>query len=185
MKHKVGDKVRIKSKAWWNAQPKNVNGSVDCGAEMFTDTMTSMCGKVVEISDVLKDTYFINECGLNWTDEMFEDEVPHPSEILLQDIANVIKSHNMGMQVSEQDGKLIIEPLKVDEDDLPIDTPCMVADELLDGWHLRYYAGKKKCFVNGKRFKEIPDKTSWGFIIPWDKFNPNDIEESLKYNINK
>lgn len=45
MKHKVGDKVKVRSKEWWNAQPKNASGSVDCGAEMFTDTMTSMCGK--------------------------------------------------------------------------------------------------------------------------------------------
>lgn len=26
-------------------------------------------------------------------------------------------------------------------------------------------------------------KVDWNCIIPWDKFNPNNIEESLKYNI--
>ena len=187
MKHKVGDKVRIKSKAWWNAQPKNASGSVDCGAEVFTDIMTSMCGKVVEISDVLKDTYFINECGLNWTDEMFEDEVPHPSEILLQDIANVIKSHNMGVQVSEQDGKLIIEPLKVEEEDLPISTPCMVTDDMDKplSFLLRYYAGNKKVFANGKSYGEIDDAIEYRIIIPCDKFNFENPDESLKYNIVK
>lgn len=186
MKHKVGDKVRIKSKEWWNAQPKNASGSVDCGAEMFTDIMTDMCGKVVEISDVLKDTYFIKEYGLNWTDEMFEDstldnaEKPHISEQLIKDIAEVIKSHNLGVSVSENEGKLIIEPLKVEEeDDLPIDTPVMVADaNSVDTFRLRYYAGKGKVFYPGYHDAETGDTWHYDIIIPWDKFNPNDIERA-------
>lgn len=193
MKHKVGDKVRIKSKAWWNAQPKNVNGSVDCGAEVFTDTMTSMCGKVVEISDVLKDTYFIKEYGLNWTDEMFEDstldnaEKPHISEQLIKNIAEVIKSHNLGVSVSENGGKLIIEPLKVEEEDLPIGTPCMVTDDMDKplNFLLRYYAGNKKVFANGKSYSEIDDAIEYRTIIPCDKFNFENPDESLKYNIVK
>lgn len=190
MKHKVGDKVRIKSKEWWNAQSKNASGSVDCGAEMFTDMMTRMCGKVVEISDVLKDTYFIKEYGLNWTDEMFEAstldnaEKPHISEQLIKDIAEVIKSHNLGISVSENEGKLIIEPLKVDEDDLPIDTPCMVADKS-DDWRFKYYAGKKKCFVGSLKSDCTNYTNEWDYIIPFDKFDPNNIEESLKHNIVK
>lgn len=191
MKHKVGDKVRIKSKAWWNAQPKNTSGSVDCGADTFTELMTDMCGKIVEIRDILKDTYFITGDHHNWTDEMFEDstldnaETPHISEQLIKDIAEVIKSHNLGVSVSESEGKLIIKPLKVEEEeDLSIDTPCMVADEL-DDWHFRYYAGKKKCVLYSLKNDCSYNTYEWNYIIPFDKFNPNDIEESLKYNINK
>lgn len=73
MKYKVGDKVRIKSKEWWDAQPKNESGDVDCGADTFTDVMTWLCGKIVEISDILGDVYSIKGYGLNWTDEMFDD----------------------------------------------------------------------------------------------------------------
>lgn len=192
MNHKVGDKVKIKSKEWWDAQPKDLCGSVRCGVETFTDAMTSMCGKVVEISDVLKDTYFIKEYGLNWTDEMFEDftldnaENPHISEQLIKGIAEVIKSHNLGVSVSENEGKLIIEPLKVDEDDLPIDTPVLVADANSVGtFILRYYAGKGKVFYAGLHDAETEATCHYDIIIPWDKFDPNDIEESLKYNINK
>lgn len=192
MKHKVGDKVKVRSKEWWNAQPKNASGSVDCGAEMFTDTMTSMCGKVVEISDVLKDTYFIKEYGLNWTDEMFEDstldnaETPQIFEQLIKDIAEVIKSHNLGASVSENEGKLIIEPLKVDEDDLPIDTPVMVSDvNSVDTFILRYYAGKGKVFCAGRHDAETEGTCHYDIIIAWDKFDPKDLGESMKFNIVK
>ena len=54
MKYNVGDKVRIKSKEWWDKQPKNESGDVDCGADTFTDMMTVLCGKVVEISDICR-----------------------------------------------------------------------------------------------------------------------------------
>jgi hypothetical protein len=193
MKHKVGDKVKVRSKEWWNAQPKNASGSVDCGAEMFTDTMTSMCGKVVEISDVLKDTYFIKEYGLNWTDEMFEDstldnaETPQIFEQLIKDIAEVIKSHNLGVSVSENEGKLIIEPLEEKkEDDLPIDTPVMVSDtNSVDTFILRYYAGKGEVFCAGHHDDETEGTCHYDIIIPWDKFDPKDLGESMKFNIVK
>lgn len=188
MKHKVGDKVRIKSKEWWDAQPKNEEGDVRCGSDTFTDTMTCMCGKVVEISDVSEDTYFIKEYEYNWTDEMFDDsynpEKSILSEEMIKDIAEVVKRHNLGVCVSEKDGKLIIEPLKVEkEEDLPIDTPVMVSDEI--DWHLRYYAGKGTAFTNGDKSKKTNEFTIWKYIIPCDKFNFENPEESLKYNIVK
>lgn len=189
MKYKVGDKVRVKSKEWWNAQPKNESGSVKCGAETFNEFMASMCGKVVEISDVSEETYFIKEYGYNWTDEMFDDsytpEKSILSEELIKDIAEVVKKHNLGISISENDGKLIIEPLKVDkEEDLPIDTPVMVADKL-EYWLFRYYAGDKRCFIHSHKSKEIADTSYWNYIIPCDKFNFENPEESLKYNIVK
>lgn len=189
MKHKVGDKVRVKSKEWWNAQPKNEGGSVECGAETFNEFMASMCGKVVEISGVSKDTYFIKEYGFFWTDEMFDDSYSHGKSILseemIKDIAEVVKKHNLGVCVSEKDGKLIIEPLKVEEEeDLPIDTPVMVADKL-DDWRFRYYAGENRCFIFALKSHETSDTNKWNYIIPFDKFNENNIEESLKYNIVK
>lgn len=188
MKHKVGDKVRIKSKEWWNAQPKNVNGDVRCGSDTFTDTMTCMCGKVVEISYVSEDTYFIKEYGYNWTDEMFDDsynpEKSILSEEMIKDIAEVVKKHNLGVSISEKEGKLIIEPLKIEED-LPIDTPCMCGNSDNEIWGLRYYASKGKVYSKGLISPINEGVTSFEYIIPFDKFNPNNIEESLKYNIVK
>lgn len=190
MKYKVGDKVRIKSKEWWDAQPKNVDGSVECGADTFTDVMTCLCGKIVEISGIFGDVYSINEYGLNWTDEMFDDsynpEKSIISEEMIKDIAEVVKKHNLGVSISENDGKLIIEPLKVEEEDLPVDTPVMVSDDKND-WALRYYSRKNKCFSDGLKSynSQYNDLDEWLYIIEFRKFNPNNIEESLKYNIVK
>lgn len=188
MKYKVGDKVRIKSKEWWDAQQKNESGSVKCGADTFNEFMASMCGKVVEISDVSEDTYFIKEYGYNLTDEMFDDSYNNEKSILseemIKDIAEVVKKYNLGVSISENEGKLIIEPLKVEEEDLTIDAPVMVADKLTD-WRLRYYAGDKRCFIYSLKSKETADTNNWEYIIPFDKFNPLNIEESLKYNIVK
>lgn len=83
MKYNVGDKVRVKSKEWWDSQPKNERGSVKCGGDNFTKEMTCMCGKTVEIKKVLPEVgkYLINEFYYQWTAEMFEgnegiDETP-------------------------------------------------------------------------------------------------------------
>ena len=189
MKYKVGDKVRIKSKGWWDAQPKNERGSVNCGAETFTDAMTCFCGEIVEISNIWGDVYSIKEHGFNWTDEMFDDSyIPEKSilsEELIKDIAEVVKKHNLGVCVSENDGKLIIEPLKFEkEEDLPIDTPVMTTNVIND-WNLRYYAGKGTTFIQGYKSKDNEARINWVYVIPFDKFNPNNPEESIKYNIVK
>lgn len=192
MKYKVGDKVRVKSKEWWDAQPKNASGSVECGADTFNDFMTSMCGKVVEITDVLEDTYFIKEYGLNWTDEMFDDSFSYNpeksilSEEMIKDIDEVVKKHNLGVCVSENDGKLIIEPLKVEkEEELEKGTYVMVTNDINNEfWTLRQYLCDGYCDTYRTESFNIP-QMKFKYIIEFSKFNPNNIEESLKYNIVK
>lgn len=188
MKHKVGDKVRIHSKEWYENN-KNRAGDILCGGTFFVDDMVCYCGNIATIASVDK-TYRldIDNSEFEWSDEMFEDDEPQVSETLLQDIANVIKAHNMGVQVSEQDGKLIIEPLEEKkEDDLPIGTPCMVTDDMDKplSFLLRYYAGNKKVFPGGKSYGEIDGAMKYSTIIPCDKFNFENPDESLKYNIVK
>lgn len=189
MKHKVGDKVRIKSREWYE-KSKNISGDVLCGETFFNEYMERYCGETATITSVDK-TYKINidDNEFNWADEMFEDDEPQVSETLLKDIANVIKSHNMGVQVSEEDGKLIIEPLEEKkEDDLPIDTPCMVADKHENEpctFILRYYAGKGAVFSGGLNSCCENGKSGYDIIIPWDKFDPRDLGESMKFNIVK
>lgn len=184
MKHKIGDKVKIKSKEWWNAQPKNCNGFVECGEICFTMNMTRMCGKTAIIVEIIEDGYCLKDFGYIWNDEMFEDDEPQVSETLLQDIANVIKSHNMGVQVSEQEGKLIIEPLKVEKEDLPVDTPVMTSDDNIN-FTLRYYAGNGEVFCAGQHDDEIEGTCHYDIIIPWEKFDPKNLGESMKFNIAK
>lgn len=72
---------------------------------------------------------------------------------------------------------------KCPKPDLPIDTPMMVSSEKSD-WRLRYYAGYELAWGSGNKSTD-KDRTNykWRYIIPFNKFNPNDIEGSLKYNI--
>lgn len=78
MKYKVGDKVKIKSLDWYNAN-KDKNGSVNTDA-IFIPEMSLHCGKIVEIIEVeiLKDgsiDYYldIDNGEYNWTDDMFDE----------------------------------------------------------------------------------------------------------------
>lgn len=71
--------------------------------------------------------------------------------------------------------------------DLPIDTSVMVSDST-NNWYLRYYAGNKETWVDGFKSdtftaKRMDDKKSWKHIVPFSKFNPENIKESLKYDI--
>ena len=70
----VGDKVKIKSLEWYNDHKSN-NGNVDCGYDVFTEDMSTLCGKTMTIKKVLHDYYHLvdDENVYNWTDEMFED----------------------------------------------------------------------------------------------------------------
>ena len=70
----VGDKVKIKSLEWYNDHKSN-NGNVDCGYDIFTEDMSTLCGKTMTIKKALDDYYLLveDENVYNWTDEMFED----------------------------------------------------------------------------------------------------------------
>ena len=71
MKRKIGDRVRVKSLDWYEAN-KNEDGSVDCGIDSLVDDMAKYLGKVAVIIAVDNDRYKIDidnqEWG--WTDEM-------------------------------------------------------------------------------------------------------------------
>ena len=74
MKYKPGDKVKIKSLEWYNAN-KNEKGIIPCGDYNFTKLMTLLCGKIVTIKDFEYDSgYIILEDDMvnAWTDEMIE-----------------------------------------------------------------------------------------------------------------
>lgn len=188
MKYKVGDKVRIKSKEWFDARSRNIK---NCASSGVYNLIANMAGKIVTVKEVKAKLgiYGVKEAPALFTEEMIEglvEDKPALSESLLQDIANVIKNHNMGVQVSESDGKLIIEPLKAEyEDDLPIDTPCMCGSSDNELWGLRYYASKGKVYSKGLISPINEGVTSFEYIIPFDKFDPDDIKESLKYNVVK
>lgn len=199
MEYKVGDLVKIKSLEWYNCSSDRF-GRVKTNGNYFTKDMSKHCGDYTVIESIEKGNVTEFRVSIDgnahlWNEEMFECHFPHEEkpikqegqtyvhEYLIKEIAEVIKKNNLGVSVKEEDGRLIIEPLKVEED-LPIDTPCMCSDDIIN-WHLRYYYNKCSTYPNGLKStdEELPQK--WNYIVPFDRFNPNEISESLKYNIVK
>lgn len=84
MKYKPGDKVKIKSLEWYNAN-KNSEGVVNFNNLLFFDElMSEFCGKVVTIEhcNTKHNDYDIEEDGkVNlWSDEMIEGLADEPQE---------------------------------------------------------------------------------------------------------
>ena len=76
MKHKVGDKVKIRT---------DLKKYIKYGVYPFVGEMCTLCGQVVTISEVCSEDegYFIEEdknC-FYWTDEMFEGSIKAAKEL--------------------------------------------------------------------------------------------------------
>lgn len=77
MRHKVGDKVRVKSLDWYNKN-KDAGGTICEKSQSFVDDMSEFCGKIVTINGITdphfykikedKDRYY-------WDDWMFEEDM--------------------------------------------------------------------------------------------------------------
>ena len=101
MLYKVGDKVRVKSLKWYNAnrdREENINLIDTTDSQYnFIEPMRGFCGKIVTIAgcsgnkgyyDVLEDNgeYF-------WTDEMFEDIIKEDEKMVsLDKVCEYLKS---------------------------------------------------------------------------------------------
>lgn len=81
MKYKVGDKVKIKSLDWYNAN-RNYYGNVECGFYYFIEEMSKYCGKILTIGEVYRNEYELQE-GENfiWTDEMFDSIIENTDDV--------------------------------------------------------------------------------------------------------
>lgn len=187
MKHKVGDKVRIKSIDWYN-ENKDESGFISVKGVIFNKGMSEHCGKEATITEVLSryNVYTLSVDKNNfWYNEGMFEETPDSTSDTFQNIADtirkiaeIIRKDNIGLHVKEQDGGILILPCKEEEGDLPIYAPVMVSDDLIN-WLFQRYAGNKKAFS----CEGASSMYSWKYIIPFSKFDPKNIEESLKHNI--
>lgn len=173
MKYKVGDKVKLKSpqelyRIGWMGEAANKVG-----------------GKIVELEsiDEVKGYYKITYKGDEFVfdDIEIEEEQPILFEELVKDLASIVSKHNLSVKIEEKDGGLFVKPIEKVEDDLAVDTPVMASNND-EYWILGYYQGNGNISrIMGGKYSAEPRQN----IIPFDKFNPNDIEGSLKYNIVK
>ena len=121
--------------------------------------------------------------------EKIDDSVTHCIKVKLHDAGDTASFTKDGRyNDSYKDGECMLFPSKKQRDwnkfkiDLPIDTPVMTNNGGLC-WTLGYYAGNNKTYYKSKESTSKLHTNKWVNIVPFDKFNPNDIEESLKYNI--
>lgn len=194
MKHKVGDKVRIKSIDWYK-QNKAYKGYFSVDGVCFAPGMSEYCGKeatITEINeceeafriDIDKSKYWFNEGMIEETPDFTSDTFQNIADTIRK-IAAIIRKDNIGFSVKEENGEIIIKPIKVEKqlNDYPLDMPVMVSDDL-KCWKLAYYYSRKSVYLYGKSSKDAPDTyANYKYIIPFSKFDPKNIEESLKHNI--
>lgn len=81
MKHKVGDTVRVKSKAWIDAQPKDSTGDIyvvgNDGEELYiVDEMFKYAGQSFKVTSIYADSnYELGDMSdWEWSDAMLEDD---------------------------------------------------------------------------------------------------------------
>lgn len=102
---KVGDKVRIKPREWYEAN-KDSYGNVHV-PHTFSSSMAPLCGKTFEIGGILHHSNFYKLKGLDWnfSKEMFDLDEP-TSESAFTAVCKVAKSLFTGSSEPIIQGKL-------------------------------------------------------------------------------
>lgn len=124
MKYKVGDKVKIKSLDWYNANKDN-SGDIRCNSCSFIDKMSCYCGYVATITGITERSYNIDVDNGKWfwSDDMFEGHFEGMKTIISG--INYLLTENMkneivipdGWEVEKVEGNKII--LKEKKKELP------------------------------------------------------------------
>lgn len=130
MKYKVGDKVKVRS---------DLKACEQYGANIATNSMERLAGKIVTISRVGYAHYLVEGMNYNWTDEMLEPVEEMSAEELVKIIGNICEVHNecgkcpflevrgeeycvIGMGKNADKTLKIAEQWKVDHEKKPIET---------------------------------------------------------------
>lgn len=99
MRYKKGDKVRVRSLEWYNANKNSEGAIIFHNWRIFDDSMSEFCGTVVTIDayNPRGDYYDIKEDGkVNyWSDDMFEGlaiEKPQEKMVSLEQVSEWLKN---------------------------------------------------------------------------------------------
>lgn len=81
MKRKIGDKVRIRSKEWYE-QNKNEHGLITETQPNFVSSMSRYCGRIATIIEIDEDGDYKIDLDPNyyWSDKMFEETLYLPGD---------------------------------------------------------------------------------------------------------
>ena len=100
MRYKKGDRVRVRSLEWYNANKDSVGAIILHDWRIFDESMSEFCGKVVTIDSYSSrgNYYDIKEDGkVNyWSDAMFEGlaiEKPQEKMVSLDDVCRFLYQH--------------------------------------------------------------------------------------------
>lgn len=77
MLYEIGDIVQIKSKEWWDQQPKDSDeDAYDDWSQCFSREMVRYCGEITKIKDIILGFYVLEiDNHYYWIDEFLEDGV--------------------------------------------------------------------------------------------------------------
>ena len=109
---KVGDKIRIKSKEWFDSQDKTVYGSINPPngqALYFRPLMSIHCGEICTIKEITShstNTVKVNENNYNWGSWMF-DIVESAHEYKVGDKVRIKSKEWFDSQPKDKDGDII------------------------------------------------------------------------------
>lgn len=111
MKYKPGDKVKIKSLEWYNANKNSEGAVIFNGFRIFDEDMSKFCGKVVTIEAYNKQWQYceIKEDGKAnfWYGEMFEgfalEDEPQEKMVSLDKVCDLLYSMLTTQDINDYD----------------------------------------------------------------------------------
>lgn len=88
---------------------------------------------------------------------------------ILQMLIEIVAEKKLSVEIEYKDGVYIIREKKV---------PVMVSNDKIH-WKLRYHKSDNECYP-------LPGEIlcRYDYTIPFERFNPYNIQESLKFNLN-
>lgn len=207
MKYKVGDKVRVKSKQWYDKN-KDTGGIVKV-SKFFVEEMSEWCGKEVTIRAIFDDFYTLEEDKevWNWTDEMFEDKTMEHKFKCKDEVIVRLKEPGCCWfygEVSHSDDECVVlsggfrHPYErydvlpcegnehlVGTTDKPAEHITIKPDELVYVFNSMENFEKMVLALARVEFVSIhglfcKETDSWKYCIPFSKFNPADLEATKK-----
>lgn len=205
MKYKVGDRVKIKSLDWYNAN-RDEYGYVDCGSRDFSPKMSDLCGKIATIKEICKTyCYHLEEYDFDWTDKMIECKVEDTitTNEQLFEPSNISLEKEMewnlpeGYQFKDENGnvisasKIVLEKKKKEYpktyteccEMLNIDSGCLLASYDIGLWKDELFSSLQKLLICRDAYWKIAGE-EMGLGKPWESDSDTEVYNIYRFRDN-